>query len=298
MVNIEEVIKGIYCIENKIDGKMYIGQSFNIQRRWQEHIKMLNKGKHHNRFLQRAWDKYGEDNFDFYIVEQLYTSPRVVYDVLEIYYISEYCTNNNQYGYNLTMGGEGVVGYKFTKEQREKISKVQLGKSLSEECKKRLSLAHKEKIKNGYKPKTDHLKKFVEEQKIPIDCYDRDGNYLKTYESIQEAGRVLNLEATNICKVLKRKHSNIKGYVFYYCNDPKPDKMEIFLRCSRCPMILYDENYNEIKIFHDCGECGQYIGISNNTVSHDCKDNSKMVNKYYGKYYYDVYPENKPKYNR
>ena len=55
---------GIYKIENKVNGKVYIGQSIDIEKRWKSHISYLNKGIHRNKHLQSAWDKYGEGNFD------------------------------------------------------------------------------------------------------------------------------------------------------------------------------------------------------------------------------------------
>lgn len=60
---------GIYRIVNKINGKCYYGSSKNIKKRWLRHKNELNKGKHVNIILQRAWDKYGSDNFIFELVE-------------------------------------------------------------------------------------------------------------------------------------------------------------------------------------------------------------------------------------
>lgn len=62
---------GIYKIINKIDGKYYVGRTKNLDRRWIEHTRSL-KNKHHvNRYLQFAWDKYGENAFEFIIVEYI-----------------------------------------------------------------------------------------------------------------------------------------------------------------------------------------------------------------------------------
>jgi group I intron endonuclease len=59
----------IYCIEN---GKMYIGQSCDIERRFKEHKKCLKskKRKHNCAHLKNAWNLYGEDKFIFEIVEE------------------------------------------------------------------------------------------------------------------------------------------------------------------------------------------------------------------------------------
>lgn len=292
MVVIKEKLRGIYCIENIVNNKKYIGQSKDIERRWSEHKRELRLNKHHNVHLQRAWNTYGEDKFKFYIIEHLYTSPHVMYNILEVYYINEYKTNNIDYGYNMTIGGDGTVGYKLNEEQRRKISEIQKGRKLSKEWAEHISQAQKEKIANGYIPKTEHFKKYNEIKMVAIDCYDSYGNYINTYNSIHEASRCLNLEATNICKVLKRKHNNIDGYVFYYSDDVKPSKDEVFLRCSKCPLILYDLDYNEIKKFHCASDCSEYINISNSSISRAAKLGNIVSNKYYVKKYYDVYPNN------
>jgi len=60
---------GIYKIENIINKKCYYGSSKNIEKRWSCHKNDLNKNKHDNSYLQRAWNKYGKENFIFEIVE-------------------------------------------------------------------------------------------------------------------------------------------------------------------------------------------------------------------------------------
>ena len=55
----------IYQIRNKINDKCYIGSAVKILDRWWLHKKMLRNGNHHSVKLQRAWDKYGENNFAF-----------------------------------------------------------------------------------------------------------------------------------------------------------------------------------------------------------------------------------------
>ena len=61
---------GVYMIKNKINGKFYIGSSVDITYRWARHKRQLRNGNHHSIHLQRAWDKYGEENFEFKVIEE------------------------------------------------------------------------------------------------------------------------------------------------------------------------------------------------------------------------------------
>lgn len=61
---------GIYEILNTVNNKAYIGSSINIKGRWQKHKALLRHNKHENKKLQNAWNKYGEDNFKFSILEE------------------------------------------------------------------------------------------------------------------------------------------------------------------------------------------------------------------------------------
>lgn len=58
-----EVISGVYSIQNNVSGKMYVGSSKDIYRRWKEHKRYLNNHKHHSMDLQNDWDKQGEKDF-------------------------------------------------------------------------------------------------------------------------------------------------------------------------------------------------------------------------------------------
>ena len=62
---------GIYCIENLIDGKKYIGSTTNFQKRFSKHLYELGHGYHPSLHLQNAYKKYGSENFKFSIVKIL-----------------------------------------------------------------------------------------------------------------------------------------------------------------------------------------------------------------------------------
>lgn len=95
----QEIICGIYKIENKINKHIYIGQSINILKRWTEHTK--DSKKYPNLTLYKAFNKYGIKNFLFSIIEEC---PKEKLDEREIYWIKYYDSYKN--GYNMTPGGK------------------------------------------------------------------------------------------------------------------------------------------------------------------------------------------------
>lgn len=107
----------IYKITNLVNNKAYIGQTIDpVQKRWKEHIYAAYREKDDNRYyLHRAISKYGVDNFNFEIIEEV---PNEQLDEREIYYIAKWHTYRydelgNQ-SYNLTRGGQG--NWKFETE--------------------------------------------------------------------------------------------------------------------------------------------------------------------------------------
>lgn len=113
----ENKICGIYKIENKVNGKIYIGQSVDIKSRWRGHRHYLNTNTCNNDYLQKAWNKYKKDNFKFEIMEECLKDEL---NEKEIYYINKFNSTNDKFGYNLEGGGNHKAS--VSKETREKLS--------------------------------------------------------------------------------------------------------------------------------------------------------------------------------
>jgi group I intron endonuclease len=146
-----EKICGIYCFENLVNGKKYIGKSIDIEKRQIVHLSNLRRNLSNNKYLQNSWNKYGENNFKFYILKIL---PNNEIDEMEKYYIKK-LKSKYPNGYNMTDGGDGTVGRKMSSETRNKISIGNTGKKYSQELKLKLSLAHK-----GIKFTEEHKRKI------------------------------------------------------------------------------------------------------------------------------------------
>lgn len=88
---------GIYKIQNNINGKLYVGKSYNIKNRWNKHKYELKNNKHHSEHLQRAWNKYGKENFIFKTIVHI-RKPYLL--KAEQYWIDYYKSYNYENGYN------------------------------------------------------------------------------------------------------------------------------------------------------------------------------------------------------
>lgn len=93
---------GVYKITNKTNGKIYIGASKDIEKRFYEHKSTYNSKRKYNKTLYAAFRKYGIDSFNFEVLEK--TSLENMFE-REKYWIQYYDSYRN--GYNETLGGEG-----------------------------------------------------------------------------------------------------------------------------------------------------------------------------------------------
>jgi len=146
---------GIYGIFNLVNGKVYVGKSVDIKDRIIHHSNELLGNRHRSDHLQKAWNKYGKENFQF---ETLKLCKKEDLDKWEKYYIYEkYNSFNPNCGYNLKRGGEGGP---LSSETKIKIGIANKGKKRTEELKKSIS----ERMK-GLKHTEDQNKKKSERMK-------------------------------------------------------------------------------------------------------------------------------------
>lgn len=148
---------GIYTIINIITGDYYIGSSNDVRGRIRSHRSELARNKHSNCHLQRAYNKYGADNFEFKTILLCDLENKLHYEQVLI--------DNMKPAYNIAITAEApgqglhpsdatkrkiseaLKGKKPSEEHRRKISESLSGHALSEEHKHKLSEAHK-----GHRP--------------------------------------------------------------------------------------------------------------------------------------------------
>lgn len=108
----------IYKIENKVSGKVYIGQTRQQgKRRLQAHLRELRRNNHDNIYFQSAFNKYGEESFEYKVVERCEVSKL---DEIEVRWIEHYKLLKGVY--NLESGGGS--GKELHESTRRKMSEI------------------------------------------------------------------------------------------------------------------------------------------------------------------------------
>ena len=149
---------GIYAIKNKENGKVYVGKSeISLEKRKEQHFKLLVKNNHYNKYLQRAYNR-NPASFEFEVIERC---DLKTCNEREIFWIDKLKSSDSEFGYNLTLGGEGgkpnavtlekirkaSTGRKHSQYTKDLISNINRGTKRTEEEKNKISLS-----KIGKKP--------------------------------------------------------------------------------------------------------------------------------------------------
>lgn len=241
----------IYFIKNKVNQKIYVGKTRQkLSVRIGGHFSLLDKGLHYNKALQRAWKKHKRASFIVGILEECLDD---VWEEREKFWINFYKSNTKSCGYNLTSGGEGGSGRVVSNKERELLRErnkkmvwtPEMRKKLSDKAKVRmaaywtaekraeqsvrsknypkrggwkLSEEFKEKRRNYMQTfeHTEATKEKMKQVKLPVSKSVRCVNTGKVYNSLKEAGRDINTNASNIRSQLQGKIKTILGLTFVW----------------------------------------------------------------------------------
>lgn len=214
----------VYLIENKINGKHYVGKTyFTVEKRWKEHIKEAKR--HPERPLYAAILKYGESNF---VIKELEFGENV--EEREIYWINFY--NSYRIGYNATLGGDGTTYFEYSDEEviekyNECLSITQVANFFN--CDP--STISKRLKNNGIEIKVggDTHNEKRHWKAVQVHQYSLDGVYLRSFESCSSAARwIIENTATtakvkhisnNISKASKGVENRKKAYNYIWKGD-------------------------------------------------------------------------------
>ena len=240
---------GIYQIKNIINGDFYIGSSNNINRRLYLHKYSLKKQNHHSIVLQRAFNKYGEENFEFVVLEECKNE--------ELINKEQYYLDNLNPIYNINKIAENCTGRILSEESRNKISIKNKGKKHTEDTKKKLSeyrrnnplnftneirqkISNSKKGKNNPmygksyitrieavkksltgKPRPQEIKdKIGKANSIAVVQLDMQNNFIKFWDSTMQIERELQgFLGNGVTRCCKGQRKQYKNFIWKYKKD-------------------------------------------------------------------------------
>lgn len=185
-----------YCVymHTTPSGKIYIGITRQlVKKRWG------NGNRYSTQYFSRAIKKYGWENIKHEVLFENLTEKEAKQKEMEL--IKKYKSNNKDYGYNITAGGDTISELGFTKEHREKISKALKG-NIPWNKGKKLSQKQIQRIKETRKRKK-------------VLCISNG----QLYNSVKEAGDTLNINVKYISSVCRHKTKTTRGLRFMYVSE-------------------------------------------------------------------------------
>ena len=273
----------IYKITNKINNKVYIGQTNrSLEIRWREHKSRA--GCHYTSHLYSAMDKYGTDNFDFEKIEEV-TERHL--DEREKFWISYYDSSNSQKGYNLTIGGQGKRNYNAEiirnlwdegKSVGEIITELNCDKSTVREAllgyegySAHESLSRRKNIRKG------------------VNKYSLQGEFLVHYNSLLEAANGDENIASGIGGCCNKRHCQAYGFQWRFDTDEPPKPLEN-IKYGKRRIIQLSMDNQVIKIFESAASAarevapGRNVNSASGQIIQVCKGNRQSGYGYKWKY--------------
>lgn len=229
--NIMAKIYGIiYKATNKINGKIYIGQTTrSFDRRIAEHRYYALSGKGNATYFHSAIRKHGQENFVWEIIAECNSLEEL--NKAEVEMVKKYDTFGN--GYNLDSGGKIRTEFRHTEEAKEKISKGNMGQKRTMETRNKMSKAHKGKVKSkvhcknisiakkGKKRSNEAIEKMIAiiSKNYKIITPNGDVIFVKGLKQFCREYKDEKLCDSSLIKVAKGKIRHYKGYKCEYMED-------------------------------------------------------------------------------
>lgn len=246
---------GIYCFLNKENNKRYIGGTTNLYNRTNQHIKGLRANRHENEYLQNAFNKYGEESFEFKVLEEYMNNKDLDFKNFLLFreqiYLDRFTTKGVDY--NMRPCAWDATGTSLSSKGRERI--------------KKLRMEHPSRCKSCYQ-------------------YDSEGNLINEYVSVAECCRINDYTSSKLQGAC-RTNSYYKNFFWSYNNNHKFEslilnekRLNLKSPLSK-PIIILETG----EIFDSMRHLARTYNVSRDVVRWTLNKETKFIKKFTIKLY-------------
>lgn len=258
----------IYKISNDFNNKVYIGKtSRELNIRFHEH-EINSSGC--NSYIHNSIKEHGIEHYKITLIEDNIFDEKI--NERERYWISYY--NSYKNGYNLTPGGDGRS---LSDDLIQRIEELYIQGKTCTEISLELNLPHStvyHRLSNcTWFDKEENYKRSIAHFCKPIDQYNENKEYIQSFPSINEASRILDIDAKQISAGII-KHYKVKG--FYFC----PNGEQLIINKKKKIVGQFDKKTKElIQTFDGAREAARQIGVDSSCIIRACNSNDTKSSK-------------------
>lgn len=258
----------VYKITNVQSNQMYVGSTINIEQRKTQHFSSLRNNSHHCVFLQRAFNKYKEDNFVFEVVA-LFESEDTCREFEQLVLDEAY---DSLYNTSKTAGGGDLISYHPDKEAIiQKRTVTQKNRTDNMTAEERKTFYGKFGRDNGMfgKNHSEETKKLMSE--IGTQRYLKNGHALKdkTFEEIYGEDKALKLRG-NLSELASKRTGDKNPFYGKTHSEETKKKMSEYRKAN--PLKANSRKVNvEGTVYSSCTEAAEAIGVSRSLIAYRVK---------------------------
>ena len=286
---------GIYCAKNIVNEKVYVGKSVDIEKRWKDHKNGYNNpnSSQYISYFYNALRKYGFNSFEFSVLEEC-TEDKL--NDREIFWINKFQSNNREYGYNTTDGGDGVTGYWDRPVYQYDLDGnfIQGYKSGADARRKTRILAINLCCNGGVKSAGGYMWSYEKHDKISkcirnyrtskVYQYGLDGLYIASYDSILEASQITGTPYKKIIACLHSKTTPSRGGDFMWKKEFVESLPPYKKNLKHSPVVQLTVDGKVVSKYESAQSAQKATGVPNSLICKCCKGNIKTAHGYIWKY--------------
>jgi len=273
--NFEKVsgVMAIYIIINNVNNKIYIGSTVNVSLRKSGHFNKLKRNTHPNSHLQNSYNKYGEQAFNTYLLENVNDENELL--SREQSWLDELQPFDRSIGYNIAPIAGTTLGTKHSEESK---------------AKRRINSLGENNHFYGKKHNQATIKRISDNKSKSICQFDLSGNFMMEWSSVSEIEMVLGYSRHAIYHCCNHRVQKHEGYIWIYREEVEHENFDIHNYLPKPyfnnnkTILQYDLDGNIINEWNSISSVARELNLNRQRIIMCCKGKIETYKNFIWKY--------------